>query len=314
LKEILSVNNLTKSFAGKTVVNNISFDLQRGNIMGLLGPNGAGKTTAIRIIMGILHADKGKVNFYFNGTNSSMDKTKIGYLPEERGLYDDAKVLETLVYLASLKGMPREKAQKEGTQWLERVGLSEYANQKLEKLSKGMQQKVQFIAAILHHPELVMLDEPFSGLDPLNQEFIKDTIRELQREGLTIIISAHQMNLVEELCDSLVMINKGRQVLSGKLAEIKGGYREHKVKVYHSEIENTSFLQNMPDIVIEKREQHRTIFRYSGANNINELLQNICGKITVEEIIVEKPPLHDIFIQTAKERGEDVEELEMEQY
>ncbi len=311
MEPILSVKNLTKSFAGKVVVNDISFSVKKGEIMGLLGPNGAGKTTAIRIIMGILAGDSGRINFLFNGKSTKMDKNKIGYLPEERGLYDDAKVLDILIYLAGLKGIPQDKARDEGLEWLKKVDLGDYAQQKLEKLSKGMQQKVQFIASILHKPALVMLDEPFSGLDPLNQDFIKETIRELRNEGMTVLLSAHQMNLVEEICDSIFMINKGKQVLSGKLDEIKEGYKEHKVHIRFPEGEDSSFLNEMSGVKIENQDKRRILLRYSGSTTISAFLNAVSSKLSVEEITVEKPPLHDIFIQTVKERGETIEESEI---
>lgn len=311
MENILHVNNLTKSFAGKTVVDSISFNVERGKIMGLLGPNGAGKTTAIRMIMGILSPNAGTINFYLNGNATTMDKSKIGYLPEERGLYDDAKVLESLTYLGELKGMSRAKAKEESLKWLHKVNLSEYGQQKLEKLSKGMQQKIQFIAAVLHKPALVMLDEPFSGLDPINQDFLKATILELQKEGITVMISAHQMSLVEELCDSIFMINKGKQVLSGDLERIKSDFKEHKIAIKFAPGEDISFLEQLPEVKIEEQRRNSARLRHTGSTLINNFLREISDRINLEEITVEKPPLHDIFIQTARERGEVVEEHEI---
>jgi len=214
METILDVKGLTKSFGNKKAVDNISLSVTRGEVMGLLGPNGAGKTTAIRMIMGIMAPDAGEISFNFGDGPQPLDKSRIGYLPEERGLYDDARVIENLLYLAGLKGMPAAEARREALQWLERLDLGAYANQKLEKLSKGMQQKVQFIASILHRPVLVLFDEPFSGLDPVNQDVIKEIIRELRDGGTTVLLSAHQMNMVEELCDSIFLINHGREVLS----------------------------------------------------------------------------------------------------
>jgi len=308
LDATLRVNELSKSFGSKKVVDGISFEVNQGDILGLLGPNGAGKTTAIRMIMGILSPGSGEINFNFNGKTSSMDKSRIGYLPEERGLYDDARVLDTLIYLAVLKGTPRKEAIRQAMEWLDKFQLASYAQHKLEKLSKGMQQKVQFIATVLHQPEVVMLDEPFSGLDPLNQELFKQFIRELQQKGCTILLSAHQMNLVEELCEKIFMINQGKQVLYGSLTEIKSRHPEHLVTLVFPEAEDSSFLKHEPGVSILKQDIKEITLRYTGANNINELLQKLASRVSLEEITVQKPPLHDIFVQTVKNRGETIED------
>jgi ABC-2 type transport system ATP-binding protein len=228
---ILAVEGLTKYYNGYAAVNDISFQVQKGEILGFLGPNGAGKTTAIRMILGILQPNAGKINFFFDGSPLPLDKKRIGYLPEERGLYDDAKVLDSLVYLAALKGTAPAEGRDKALQWLETMNLRNYANHKLEKLSKGMQQKVQFIATILHKPDLVVLDEPFSGLDPINQDLFKDLILRLREEGITVLLSAHQMNVVQELCDRIFLIDKGKPVLSGTLEEIREQHEENNVEI-----------------------------------------------------------------------------------
>ena len=304
----LTVRELSKSFGNKTAVDQISFEVKKGEIMGLLGPNGAGKTTAIRMIMGILSPERGDITFQFNGKTTSMDKSRIGYLPEERGLYDDARVLETLVYLADLKGTSRGEARKMALDWLERFQLADYARQKLEKLSKGMQQKVQFIATILHKPEVVMLDEPFSGLDPINQDVFKDFIRELQQKGTTVLLSAHQMNLVEELCENIFMVNQGRQVLYGSLDEIKQKHGEHLVDFRYGENQDLSFLKKEPGVSIIKEGEGRVLLRYTGNRTVNDLIGLLSSRLNLEEISVQKPPLHDIFVQTVRKRGETIED------
>ncbi len=301
---VLAVKDLAKSYGVKKAVDGISFTVTRGEVVGLLGPNGAGKTTAIRMIMGILPVDRGEVTFTLNGSTGRLDKTMIGYLPEERGLYDDVRVLDNLLYLSGLKGKSPQEARQEGLAWLERLGLAEYANQKLEKLSKGMQQKVQFVASILHRPRLVLFDEPFSGLDPVNQDFMKEIIRELQAEGVTVLLSAHQMNLVEELCDSIFLINHGREVLSGTLREIKQGYRESVVELRYPGAPDTAFFDRIPGMRAVKKQPGHLVLRYSGSQSINELLREFENKIDIEEIAVKKPPLHEIFIETVRERGE----------
>lgn len=307
---LLEVEGLTKAFGGKVVVDQVSFTINRGDILGLLGPNGAGKTTAIRIMMGILAADSGTVTYTFGNQRTSMNKGRIGYLPEERGLYDDARVLDTLVYLASLKGYPVEEARREALEWLSRLELEDWSHQKVEKLSKGMQQKVQFIASVLHRPDLLVLDEPFSGLDPLNQDFIKDIIRELQEKGTTILLSAHQMTLVEELCDDIFLINRGREVLSGNLSQIKDRYEESIVDMRFPEEEDAGILERIPGVRVTSSLPGRVWFRYSGSSP-SELLSRLGGQMKIKEITLRKPPLHDIFVETVRERGEEVEDLEL---
>lgn len=304
---ILDVDDLSKNFGTKRAVDRIGFGVARGEIMGLLGPNGAGKTTAIRMIMGILPPDSGTIRFDLSGRLQALDKARIGYLPEERGLYEEVRVTDNLVYLAGLKGMPAGRARQEARQWLKRLGLSAYADQRLDKLSKGMQQKVQFVASILHHPALVLFDEPFSGLDPVNQDFFKEIIGELQAAGTTILLSAHQMNMVEELCDSIFLINHGREILSGKLAEIKASYRESIVELHYDPAEDGAFLETIPGLRILKERPGQAVMRYSGDAGINSLLRQFGDRLTIGAVTVEKPPLHEIFIETVRERGDHVE-------
>ncbi len=308
MQPVLTVENLTRSFGKKRAVDDISFEARPGEIMGFLGPNGAGKTTTIRIIMGILPAEQGRVNFHFpDRSATSMDKSQIGYLPEERGLYDDARVLDILVYLATLKGRSRPTARQEAREWLERLDLGEYGHQKLEKLSKGMQQKVQFIAAVLHGPPLLVLDEPFSGLDPLNQDLFKDMIRQLCAQGTTILLSAHQMNLVEEVCDTLFMIHEGRRVLYGRLHDIKEGYAESLVTIDYQGEADLSFLSRLAGVREVEDGSQRIRFRYADAeSDINRLLQELTERLTISGISVNKPPLHEVFVETVRAKGGEV--------
>ena len=308
MEKMLTVNNLTKSFGEVIAANDISFSVNKGEIKGFLGPNGAGKTTVIRMIMGIIDSDKGDINFYYNNNQpEALNKQKIGYLPEEKGLYDDVKVIDNLIYLAILKGLSRKEAKKVGLEWLERLDLKEYSKHKLEKLSRGMKQKVQFIASIIHKPDFVVLDEPFAGLDPVNQEFVIEIIRELQDQGLTILFSAHQMNMVEELCDSIFMINQGQQVLQGDLKEIKRGYQEYNVEINYRGESDISFLKKISDIEIQKKEEGYVKCLYSGNIEINKLVKQLTEKFQLEGIRVETPSLHDIFINTVKKRGGKIE-------
>ena len=306
--KMLQVAGLTKKFKNTVAVNDISFSVNKGEIMGFLGPNGAGKTTAIRMIMGIIAADQGTVEFYYNDQPAGLDKSKVGYLPEEKGLYDDVKVIDNIMYLAVLKGVPRKEAKKRGLEWLQRLGLSEYSDEKLEKLSRGMKQKVQFIVSIIHQPDFVVLDEPFAGLDPINQEFVINIIRELQQEGLTILFSAHQMNMVEELCDSILMINQGQEVLQGDLREIKKSYDQYNVRLNFKQGSNLKLLKNITGLKIKQEQEEFVEGIYSGDREINDFVREITGVMKLESISVETPPLHDIFINLVQKRGESDED------
>ena len=217
-QKVVEVSNLVKRYNSFTAVDDLSFDVYAGDIFGLLGPNGAGKTTAIRIMMDIFKADAGAIEILSQPPGAA--RSHIGYLPEERGLYRNLKVQEVLIYLARLKGMPSDAARQRAGMLLERVQLTDWANRKVKDLSRGMQQKLQFVASLVHDPELLILDEPFQGLDPVNVDLLKGLIRELQAEGKTVVLSAHQMSLVEALCDRILLINPGQAVLYGPLHEI----------------------------------------------------------------------------------------------
>jgi ABC-2 type transport system ATP-binding protein len=215
---VLAVQGIRKAFKDRVAVDDLSFDVRPGEIFGFLGPNGAGKTTSLRMILGITRPDAGSV--LFEGHNG-LDRTRIGYLPEERGLFEDQKVIVSLGYLGELRGLSSRDAHAAAARWLERLGLSDRAKSKLNELSKGMQQKIQFAAAVLPSPALAVLDEPFSGLDPLNQELFLEVVRELRDGGTTVLFSAHQLNLVERLCDRFLLIARGREVLSGTLDSMR---------------------------------------------------------------------------------------------
>jgi ABC-2 type transport system ATP-binding protein len=226
---ILRIDRVTKRFAGHTAVRDLSLDVPRGAIFGLLGPNGAGKTTTIRMIMSILIPDEGRV-LLFGGEGSGRDHSeRIGYLPEERGLYKKMKVIDNIVFLAEAKGVSRRIAATKGREWLDRLGLSDWTSRKVEDLSKGMQQKVQFIGTLLHDPELVILDEPFSGLDPVNSQVMKDVVVEIARAGRTVLFSTHIMEQAEKMCDHIAIIARGEKVLDGSLTDIKRSYGKRNI-------------------------------------------------------------------------------------
>jgi ABC-2 type transport system ATP-binding protein len=228
---ILALKDVQKRFESVTAVAGVSFEVKRGEIFGLLGPNGAGKTTLIRMILGITRPDLGEIAFALPGGDGRLCKERVGYLPEERGLYEDRRVGDTLLYLAALRGLSPHQAQERILTWLDRLELGKHFQSRIKELSKGMQQKVQFIAAVLHQPDLVVLDEPFSALDPLNQDLFQQIIRELSAGGMTVLLSSHQMNLVEQLCDRVFLINRGCQVVYGELDLIKRDYGQNLVRL-----------------------------------------------------------------------------------
>ncbi|RLC75680.1 MAG: sodium ABC transporter [Chloroflexi bacterium] len=287
---VIRVRDLLKRYNTVIAVNKLSFEVEEGEVFGLLGPNGAGKTTTIRIIMDILKPDEGEVEVL--GGHPSEAKEKVGYLPEERGLYKNLKVLETLVYLAELKGVPRALARERAMALLEKVDLAEWASKKVKELSRGMQQKVQFIASLVHDPKVIFLDEPFQGLDPVNVEIIKRFIAELHREGKTIVLSTHQMNLVEALCDRILLINKGQAVLYGPLREIKKQYAPNAILVRAPELPH-----EIPGVVKIEEEDGAFNLTLAEGTNPNQVLRAILDSgITLEAFEVAPVPLEDIFI------------------
>jgi ABC-2 type transport system ATP-binding protein len=298
MESALEVRNLVKHYDGITAVDDLSFEVRQGEVFGLLGPNGAGKTTTIRTAMDILRPDSGRVTVL--GLAPGESRGRIGYLPEERGLYRDAKVLETLAYLAELKGVAGSEARRRAAGWLEKVELGDWRERKIKDLSRGMQQKVQLIASLVHAPELVILDEPFQGLDPVNVELVKGIIRELQNEGRTVVLSTHQMNLVEVLCDRILLVNRGRSVLYGHLSEIKRRYASHNVS-----LRTPDALDVLPGIARIDRRDNTYILNLDTASP-QELLRRLVERnVRVESFEVAAAPLEDIFIAMVKETSHE---------
>ncbi len=297
--EILRVEGVEKSFKGAKVVDDLTFRVNKGEVMGMLGPNGAGKTTMIRMIMDIIEPDGGSISFSGNG-HGTNSKKNIGYLPEERGLYEDATTGDVLEYLGTLKGLKRRVARDRGIKWLQKMDLGEEVDAKISELSKGMAQKVQFIASILHEPELAILDEPFAGLDPVNQDMFRGLIRELEEMGTTILLSSHRMNMVEELCERVFMINRGRKVLYGELAEIKEEFGKELVELTYSgdpEAISDAFGANISDLELEEGSAR---FYIEKGYSPDRFVRELPAGIEVEEMTLRKPPLHDIFVAKAK--------------
>ena len=291
---MLSIQNVRKQYEGHLAVDNISLTIPRGIIFGLLGPNGAGKTTLIRMITGITRPDKGVVKLNKEEITGVLH-TNIGYLPEERGLYKKMKVAEQLVYLARLKGLNRSEAMDRTRYWLEKFDMMDWRKRKIEELSKGMQQKVQFIATILHQPDLIILDEPFTGLDPVNTNLIKDEIRTMRDEGRSIIFSTHRMEQVEEICESIALINKGKNILSGQVVNVKEEFKQHRYSATFSKA--IPRPENGP-IAILSHEDSRIEFSVLGNNTTAEAIQFLIAQpaelIQFEEIL---PSLNEVFIK-----------------
>lgn len=293
---IVEVSRVTKSFNGNTVVSDISFSVGQGETFGMVGPNGAGKTTTIRMLMDIIKPDSGEIRV-LSETLKEDTKNRIGYLPEERGLYRKLTVSESLSYLAALKNMEPSSARDRATELLKRVDMLQHKDKKIEQLSRGMGQIIQFIVTILHDPELVVLDEPFAGLDPVNTKLIKDMILELRSRGKSIILSTHMMNEVEELCDRILMINKGRAVLYGSLSEIKSRYRNNSIF-----LECDRLPDEIPGVIGSKDQGKYLELFLDGHTSPQEVLRTLINKgVSVNRFEVSTPSLNEIFIQMVKE-------------
>ncbi|PKQ65732.1 ABC transporter ATP-binding protein [Labilibaculum filiforme] len=296
--------DIVKQYAGHKALNKVSISVQKGSIFGLLGPNGAGKTTLIRIINQITGPDSGEV--FFNGTPlKPSDVKRIGYLPEERGLYKKMKVGEQAVYLAQLKGMSQKEATKKLKVWFDKFDILQWWDKKVEELSKGMQQKIQFIVTILHEPELLIFDEPFSGFDPINANLLKKEILELRDKGATIIFSTHNMGSVEEICDHIALINKSEKILDGPVDQIKKKYRTNTYQLtYTGEFDKLEQILN-PDFEIidqEKGTEYNTIkVKLNNGSTSNELLKQVLPYLNIVSFTEIIPNMNDIFIRVVNE-------------
>ncbi|HVW97376.1 MAG TPA: ATP-binding cassette domain-containing protein [Mucilaginibacter sp.] len=296
---MLSIRNIVKQYAGHRALSDVSLEVESGQVFGLLGPNGAGKTSLIRIINQITAPDSGEV--LFNGEKLNQSHiNRIGYLPEERGLYKKMEIGEQMIYLARLKGLSREDAIKRLNVWFERLDMQSWWKKKIEELSKGMQQKAQFVATVLHEPDLIILDEPFSGFDPVNAEIIKNEILELNRKGATILFSTHRMESVEELCDSIALINKSHKILDGTVKDIRNSYRNATYQIEYNG-ETIAFDGKQPFDVLEEKpganNDHRLKIKLKDTSNSNEVLQYLLPKVHVNMLQEVIPSMHEIFIE-----------------
>lgn len=295
MQPIVQLQNITKHFATQKAVNDVSFSINDGSIFGLLGPNGAGKTTLIRMITGIFFPDSGSITFDGKPFDPANDVSKIGYMPEERGLYKKMKIGEQALYLAQLKGLNKADATEKIKYWFKRLEMESWWNKKVEDLSKGMSQKLQFVTTVLHEPKLIILDEPFSGLDPVNANLIKDEIFNLAQRGCTIIFSTHRMEQVEEICEQIVLINLGQKILDGTVAGIKQQFKENKFSIKTAESlitkEDASFT-----LLEEKGTNYIVKINdgYTGNQVLQSFINNNANIVSYNEIL---PSLNDIFIQ-----------------
>lgn len=294
----LVLKNVSKTFVGKRAVDNISFELNKPGVFGLLGTNGAGKTTTIRMLLGIIKKDSGEITW--NGKAVDRKSVNFGYLPEERGVYPKTKIYNQLMYFAELKGMKKDEADEAIKKWAQKLKVEEYLDKPAEKLSKGNQQKIQFMTAVIHNPELLVLDEPFSGLDPVNTELIKNIIINLVKEGKYVIMSAHQMSTIEEFCSDILILNKGKTVLKGNLKEIKDTYPANRVQIETNE--NIEADIQKLGFEIENLKNYSYTIKIFDEQKAHELLKELVIKgITINKFEIMKPTLNDIFIEKVGE-------------
>ena len=288
----LEFKNIEKSFREKQVLKGVSFEAESGKTFGLLGRNGAGKTTSIRILMDVLHSDNGEI--LIDGKSIDYSKIKIGYLPEERGLYPKKTIFEQLMYFSTLKGMSKKDAKTSIDNWLKKLEMTEYKNKKLSTLSKGNQQKIQLITALVHNPDIVILDEPFSGLDPVNAILLKDIVKEEADNGKVVLFSSHQMSYIEEFCDNLAILNNGKVSIRGKLRDIKRSYTRDKLVILSNDKEEIQkeFNEKSSDL------GENQLMIYLDSPEIKKsVMKSLVEKYDIDEIKVFEPSLNDIFVE-----------------
>ena len=294
----LKLENVSKKFVGKQAVDNISFEVDKPGVFGLLGTNGAGKTTTIRMLLGIIKKDTGEITW--NGKPVERKSVNFGYLPEERGVYPKTKIYDQLMYFAQLKGMNKTDADREIKKWAEVLKVQEYLPMQAEKLSKGNQQKIQFMTAIIHNPELIVLDEPFSGLDPVNTEILKNVIIDLVKQGKYIIMSSHQMASIEEFCTDILILNKGKTVLKGNLKEIKETYKANRLELITDKNVDETIKEFNMNIEFSKNNEYS--IKIDSEEKAHELLQKLVdNKVQISKFEIKEPTLNDIYIEKVGE-------------
>jgi ABC-2 type transport system ATP-binding protein len=309
---LLSLRDVTKTFRGRAAVDGLSFDVHPGEIFALLGPNGAGKTTTVRMLVGILAPDSGTMTFDLpRDARGRPDPTRTAYLPEDRGLWRDQPVLGSLVYLGALRGLSRGEAGRRAEEWLTRLDLFDRRNDKVETLSKGNQQRIQLAAAVLHRPAFAILDEPFSGLDPISQDMFLGLFRTIREEGTTVLLSAHQMDLVERAADRVLLMNRGREILSGSIDELR---RRHRVGtrlriVAEDAIEGDPMAGLEGLAAVEKPSERELVVTLEEGRSLNPVLARAAASFAVRSVAVEEPRLHDVFVEAVRRDGGAPEEM-----
>ena len=293
--QTIELKNVRKSYDQFVAVNDLSFNIEQGGVFGLLGPNGAGKTSTIRMMIGITVPDSGQINL-FGKPFERKSLNKVGYLPEERGLYKKMKIIEQLIFLGELHGMSAADARQKSLDWARRLEIDAWLQKKVEELSKGMQQKIQFIAALLHDPDFIIMDEPFFGLDPVNAGILKDVMLDLKKEGRTILFSTHRMDQVEKLCDAICLINKGTAVLQGDLKSIKAGYGKSNVQIAYEG--NGDFLKNNPLVANCNNYGNYAEIKLAPGADAQKLLREVTDRVRVNRFELMEPSLEEIFINT----------------
>jgi ABC-2 type transport system ATP-binding protein len=296
----LRLSGVTKAFAGHTAVADLSLAIPRGSVFGLLGPNGAGKTTTLRMVMNILGPDRGTIEV-LDRPSDHASRDRIGYMPEERGLYPRMVLEEQLLFMAEIKGTNRTQAAQRLGPWLERLGLADWRKKKVNELSKGMQQKAQFIATVLHEPEVLILDEPMSGLDPVGMDLMREVLLDLKRQGKTLVLSSHQMETVERLCDRVALIHKGKKLLDGSVAEVK---RQHgKNTLVLSYDGDGSFLASLPGVAKVSDFGRYVEIKMADGADPQSILKEAAARLRLSRFEIVEPSLHDIFVESVKGEG-----------
>jgi len=301
-EQALVLKGVSKYFADHVAVKDLSLDVPRGSVFGLLGPNGAGKTTTLRMVMNILGADAGSIEILGRPADEAT-RDRIGYMPEERGLYPRMVLEEQLVFMAAIKGMGRKEAEKRLGPWLERLGLADWRKKKTNELSKGMQQKAQFIATVLHEPELLIMDEPMSGLDPVGMDVMRDVMVDLSRRGATSVLSRHQMDTVEKLCDRVALINKGEKVLDGSVGEVKARHGQNTLVLAFEG--DGAFLASLPGVARLSDFGQYVEIRLSDGADPQSILREATRQLTVRRFEIVVPSLHDVFVETVTGSGKE---------
>ena len=291
------LRGIRKAFAGHVAVKDLSLEVPRASVFGLLGPNGAGKTTTLRMVMNILGPDSGTIEILGKPADQAA-RDRIGYMPEERGLYPRMVLEEQLVFMAAIKGMGRKEAEKRLGPWLERFGLADWRKKKTNELSKGMQQKAQFIATVLHEPDVLFMDEPMSGLDPVAMDVMREAMLDLRRKGTTIVLSSHQMEAVEKLCDRVALINRGEKVLDGSVAEVKSRHGKNTVVLAYDG--DGAFLGSLPGVAKVTDFGQYVEVRLQDGTDPQPLLQEAAARLRLRRFEIVEPSLHDIFVETVK--------------